>query len=149
MLLSRRKTAFDSAVGATQGTFASLMDLYERNYILIRRLAPELPAAGTRQESTAATGLPLHLEVLDRHAYTTDLSLTYQFQKPTGRIAEPNLQVRVYHDARVAEVMVAHVRHWPVFTHDDIDTRDLYRRWKVNRFLFKWLSYCLYQGHRF
>jgi uncharacterized protein YqiB (DUF1249 family) len=148
MLLSCKKRAAESISGQP-GTFASLMDLYERNYMLIRRLAPELPGAGVTQDSSAATGLPLHLEVLDRYAYTSDIVLTYQFQRPRGYASEPNLQVRIYHDARVAEVMSAQLRHWPVFTHDEGDVRDLYRRWKVNRFLFKWLSYCLHQGHRF
>lgn len=148
MLLSCKKRAVEFVSGQP-GTFASLMDLYERNYMLIRRLAPDLPGEGVAQDSCAATGLPLHLEVLGRHPYTSDIVLTYQFQRPRGRAAEPNLQVRIYHDARVAEVMSAHLRHWPVFAHDDVDTRDLYRRWKVNRFLFKWLSYCLHQGHRF
>ncbi len=148
MLLSCKNRASVSVRGQTV-TFASLMDLYERNYILVRRLIPELPATEESSESSAATGLPLHLRVLERHAYTSDIVLTYRFQRPAGFATEPDLTVRIYHDARVAEVMAAHLRHWPAFLHDELDPRDLNRRWKVNRFLFKWLSYCIFQGHRF
>ncbi|HXH04784.1 MAG TPA: DUF1249 domain-containing protein [Candidatus Competibacteraceae bacterium] len=132
------------------GTFAGLMDLYERNYIGIRRLVPELPAAGVQRVSRVAGGLDLHLTVLERFPYTSELHLTYHFLRDGVAVAEPDLRLRVYTDARLAEVMSAHLRHWPAFeTLDHADLSQLHARWHVNRFLFKWLNYCLHQGHRF
>jgi uncharacterized protein YqiB (DUF1249 family) len=133
------------------------MDLYERNYILMRRLAPELPPGGQGRVSRVVDGLDLHLRVLERHRYTSDLVLTYRFQRLQGPGREPNLSIRIYHDARVAEVLAAQLRHWPEFPDppsDDLGAARqsmsrLYTRWRVNRFLYKWLGYCLYQGHRF
>jgi uncharacterized protein YqiB (DUF1249 family) len=148
-------TRYDHAradLQALPGTFAGLMDLYEQNYIGIRRLVPVMPPVGVHLVSQVPGGLSLHLEVLERFRYTTELALTYHFVKQhKGFIAEPNLLMRVYHDARLAEVMAAHLRRRPVFQADLENTKNtqLRSRWHVNRFLYKWLNYCLHQGYCF
>ena len=137
------------------GTFAALMDLYERNYINMRRLMPTLPPTAATRVSQVSGGLDLHLHVIERSRYTSELSLTYRFVQGEGvTIAEPNLRIRVYHDARLAEVMAAQPRHYAALTADRrsgtrLDSVGLRNRWRINRFLFKWLTYCLRQGHRF
>jgi uncharacterized protein YqiB (DUF1249 family) len=150
MLLSCK--AASTSLGLVPGSFAALMDLYERNYILVRRLVPQLPASGNHLISEVAEGLDLHLQVYERHRYTSDLVLTYRFCRPEGFEFEPDLNIRVYHDARVAEVRAAHLRGWPAFPAfpSGLSQKNcLYARWRVNRFLFKWLGYCLHQGHCF
>lgn len=129
------------------GTFAGLMDLYERNYIGLRRLIPELPAAGVVCRSQVPGNLDLHLRVLERFPYTSELSLTYFFQRDAELRAEPDVRVRIYHDARQAEVLSSHLRSWPDFQADPCP--GLHNRWRANRFLYKWVCYCLHQGHRF
>ena len=137
------------------GSFAALMDLYERNYIHIRRLLPVMPPVRVDRVSRVAGGLDLHLRVIERCRYTSELILTYQFGRHHGVIlTEPNLRIRVYHDARQAEVMAADLRHHSAFATDRLafhrtDSPQLYTRWRINRFLDKWLNYCLRQGHRF
>lgn len=140
----------------TPGTFSALMDLYERNYINIRRLLPVMPPASISRISQVPGGLDLHLRVVERCRYTSELLLTYQFGRNDGTvIAQPNLRIRVYHDARMAEVMAARPRRYPSFSTDIVsnptrtDIPPLMGRWRINRFLFKWLTYCLRQGHRF
>lgn len=134
------------------GTFAGLMDLYERNYINVRRLIPTMPPVQARLQSRLPNTLTLHLEVVERFPYTTELALTYHFFRLGEMVAEPDLRIRVYHDARQAEVLTAHLRRWPESVLlDGCDTpgAQLHGRWRVNRFLYKWLSYCLHQGHHF
>ena len=139
----------------TPGTFAALMDLYERNYINMRRLIPAMPPASAVRRSRVSGNLDLHLQVVERNRYTSELRLTYQFAQDDGAIlAEPNLRIRVYHDAQLAEVMAAQPRHYAAFTTDLLLNAHpkgvgLHPRWQINRFLFKWLTYCLRQGHRF
>lgn len=142
MLIDNRMRSAD-----LNGTFAGLMDLYERNYIGLRRLVPRLPQDRELCASQVASGLDLYLQLLERHRYTSDLRLTYCFCKTEGPRAEPDLHIRIYHDARQAEVMSAHLRHWPEFAAEQCT--ELHNRWRVNRFLWKWLNYCLHQGHRF
>lgn len=137
------------------GTFAALMDLYEHNYINMRRLLPVMPPARVGYVSQVSGGLDLHLHVIERCRYTSELTLTYQFGQDDGAtIAEPNLRIRVYHDARQAEVMAAQPRHHPTFTINALarhppEGAPLFTRWRYNRFLYKWLGYCLRQGHHF
>jgi uncharacterized protein YqiB (DUF1249 family) len=132
------------------GTFASLMDLYECNYINIRRLITVMPPSQIYRVSRVVDSLNLHLQVIERFRYTTELSLTYHFYRDTGIVAEPDLRIKVYHDARLAEVMSAQRRNSPGFGISAEGAKtELRARWRVNRFLYKWLSYCLHQGHRF
>ncbi|MGF1526085.1 MAG: DUF1249 domain-containing protein [Candidatus Competibacterales bacterium] len=139
------------ALGNVPLTFASLMDLYERNYIGMRRLVPDLPASGTALVSRVSRGLDLHLFVNERFRYTSELVLTYRFGRGDTVCCQPDLAVRIYHDARLAEVQAARLRHWPAFVLAEgmTDQSQLQARWHVNRFLYKWLNYCLNQGHRF
>lgn len=138
------------------GSFAALMDLYERNYINMRRLLPAMPPSSTALVSSVTSGLDLHLHIIERNRYTSDLNLTYRFHEQNGAILnEPDLHVRIYHDARQAEVMAAQLRHYAVAFSAEAGTghlahpAHLHQRWQINRFLYKWLTYCLRQGHRF
>ncbi|HRF44204.1 MAG TPA: DUF1249 domain-containing protein [Candidatus Competibacteraceae bacterium] len=139
----------------TPGSFSALMDLYERNYINMRRLLPTMPPASAVRVSQTPDGLDLHLRVIERCRYTSELLLTYQFGQKNGvLVTEPDLRVRVYHDARLAEVVAAHLRHHAFLETAHCNTThtnhiQLYNRWRINRFLYKWLTYCLRQGHCF
>src|SRR5512143_2088513 len=116
------------------GTFAGLMDLYERNYIGIRRLIPLMPPVTTREISSIPGGLRLYLEVLERFRYTSELVLTYHFVREGGVVAEPDLRIRVYHDARLVEVMSAQLRHRPEFQLNEENSQQtqLSARWHIN-----------------
>lgn len=130
-------------------TFAGLMELYENNYIYMRRLLPEPDRNSDRVVSRVAGTPDLHLAVLERHPYTTSVLLTYCFPRDPEAEVTPDLRVRIYHDARVAEVMPesrmeGFRRHRPG---PSIGT--MAWRWEVNRFLNRWLRYCLGEGHSF
>lgn len=133
-------------------TFGGLMDIYEQNYIRLRRLIPDFERIGTRAVSTAPGAVDLHYECLQRSKYTTVFSLTYKFET-----LEPNLEIRVYHDARVAEVLACNVRAEGAYWDRRLRVSGLFRcglqnlqsKWRLNRFLNKWLHYCLKQGHMF
>jgi len=138
-----------------EGDFAALMELYEANYIYLRRLVPQLDGQHDAQLSQVERGPDLHLAVTERCPYTTTLMLTHTFSGTGGAEALPDLMVRIYHDARVAEVVA---ESWP-------DRRrpgpaegtaeaasgqsQLHWRWSMNRFLNRWLRYCLHEGHGF
>ena len=125
-----------------------LMGEQERNYARLLCLLPLLRRLEGRRTSSAA-GMPdLHLEVLEQSAYTTTLVLTYTLRIDGGALREPELQLRCYHDARMVEVFA--VREpgadgrvgWSPLRHSSLG-----RKWRLNRFLGKWLAYCLLQGH--
>lgn len=134
----------------TTERFTTLMELYEKNYLLMRLLSPELKVLvpGT-YVSQIKTSLPLELTVLNHSRYTSTFNLTYRFfdNSTKGRSdREPDLAIRLYHDARTCEVMSGLMPEGRIEVRR---TRDLDEGRRLNRFLNKWLSYSLRQGHQF
>ena len=138
------------------------MALYEGNFIKLTALAP---AAGLLHEGarlhdgpmgeTALSRTPgdldLHLTVYGVTRYTVDLKLTYLFEEPDGSCADPDLQLRLYRDARMVEVISwsgLHV-HEVLRRLAAASGRELDRRWSQNIMLSKWLDYLADRGHRF
>jgi uncharacterized protein YqiB (DUF1249 family) len=129
----------------------ALMELYELNYILLRRLIPEHDLLADTSISSPQGALDLHLEIVERAPYTTTLRLTYLFRDADGPFPAPDVLVRMYHDAQVAEVITRGRRRGRRDAEYD-RSRERYtleRKWEVNRFLHKWLGYCLHQCHAF
>lgn len=130
--------------------FATLMDLYEQNYMLVRLLAPELKHMGDGTFVSRVPGaIPLELSDLVHSRYTSTFRLTYRFSSSNlrGRTErEPDLSVRLYHDARSCEVMSGLMPEGRIEVRR---IRDLDEGRRLNRFMHKWLSYCLNQGHGF
>jgi len=136
---------------AGPGSFGGLMALYESNFIRLVTLVGEPAALPDITVSESPLDLPLHLSVEQSSKYTRLLRLTYLFEGQEGAVADPDLLVRVYLDARVAEV-----RGWaPAHRHGKLRelqrayARELDRRWSRNMMLSKWLEYLLDMRHRF
>ena len=70
---------------------------------------------------------------------------------PAARIRDPDLEVCVYHDARLAEVRSfrGFQRHRQLSRLQSGLKRELDQRWARNMMLNKWLEYCVERGHRF
>jgi uncharacterized protein YqiB (DUF1249 family) len=128
--------------------FVSLMDLYENNYLRLRRLIPDLSKLPDRAASRLPGCLSLHVSILERTKFTTTLCLTYCFEEGGRGMEEPALTIRVYHDANQVEVLTGHLRHGQQ-RFDHIPQKAIKIKWQLNRFLYKWLGYCLHLGHHF
>jgi len=137
--------------GIPARNFAGLMELYECNYIRLRNLVPDLDVMPVHVVSRIDAVLDLHLRIVERCKFTTTLNLTYYFHDKQGRFPAPDMQVRMYHDAQVGEVIACGrrrgVRH--AVYNRMYNRYSLSEKWRMNRFLQKWLGYCLLQGHRF
>ena len=129
----------------------ALMELYELNYIQLRRLVPDLDAVQDRSVSKVNGALDLYLTIRERARYTTTLNLSYHFAESGDSYLAPDVLVRMYHDAQLAEVISHSRRHGHARAeYDRFHTQyPLETKWDVNRFLHKWLGYCLHQGHGF
>jgi uncharacterized protein YqiB (DUF1249 family) len=132
-------------------TFTGLMTLYESNYVRLGWLLQDLRDIPAELVSEAPRDLSLHLSLLEQARYTTTFKLTYYFVDADQYVADPDLTIRVYHDARLVEAMSCATRHrhaalkgfaTPAGT-------ELRRRWSRNVMLNKWLEYCADAGHRF
>ena len=136
--------SFRSVHTITPSSFSGLMDLYEQNYLRFRKLVPDLSIADQMISSVPGHS-DLYLSGKLRCKYTTMLSMTYRFEKSGHYLFEPDLHFKVYHDARVVEVQHLLKRHYGLVEND----RLIQHKWEMNRFLFKWLGFCLFQGHYF
>lgn len=137
--------------GCQTRSLATLIDLYERNYRRLACLAPGLDRIGDHRVSRIPGVLDLHLGVLERHKYTVEILITYRFQDREAVILEPDMLVRVYHDARVAEAKSRDRGAWRLRSpcqRRAVPT-ELEWKWALNAFLHRWLGYCLRQGHLF
>jgi uncharacterized protein YqiB (DUF1249 family) len=129
----------------------ALHELYERNFRLIECLAPELDLPFDDAVSYSGTDLPLRLTVLERGRYTAAFRLTYEFAEAGGPRLDPDLQVRVYRDARLAEALSRPIRPaWLATEEGDPQALQyLDEQWSRNLLLHKWLDYLLGHGHGF
>src|SRR5688572_2522827 len=133
------------------GSFVSLMTLYESNYIRLGWILQDLNGLQGRHVSRGADGVGLHLEVIERSRYTTLLNLSYRFAGDLGEVVTPDMQVRVYHDARLVEACACADQpgHDALRRLRDSLSGELNRRWARNMLLNKWLEYCAERGHHF
>jgi uncharacterized protein len=127
-----------------QRRLASLMSLYERNYQLLQRIIPEPRMLSGALESHSPRDETLHLEVVEHTRYTSLLRLTYLIPVADGPSAVPNLKVRLYHDAKVAEVL-----DYRGMTASHPGPDSLLSRWTENLMLEKWLEFIDQNGHEF
>ena len=131
-------------------SFVSLMTLYESNYIRLRALVGDVRRLRGRSLSSVPGDLDLHAEALEHSPYTSILRLTYFFADGADAIAEPDREVRGYHDARLADASRCsqRVRHPGLASLQAGVPSALDARWRRNMLLNKWLDYCTERGHR-
>ncbi len=126
-----------------------LMGLYAENHRKLERLfAPSRLPPG-HYVSHPPRALPLHLDVLYQHRYTTELRLSYAMRDALTGLPDPSAHLRQYHDACQSEASHCYVgQRWQ-------DVLGLYpppakvmgHRLQMNTFLGKWLDYLAGQGH--
>lgn len=126
-----------------------LMGLYAENHRhLVRLFAPGELSVGS-YVSSIGDGLDVRLDVLECHAYTVELRLTYDISDPVTGQPDPSAYVRLYRDAQQVETTHCYVgRRWQ-------DVMGMYpppaqlisHRMRMNTFLGKWLEYLAERGH--
>jgi len=136
---------------AKPGSFVSLMTLYESNFVRLGWLVKDLRNIDVCCVSRVSSDCDLHLTPLELSRYTSVFRLTYEFYVERHRIRDPDLEVCVYHDARLAEARSfrGFQRHPQLAQLQTQLKRELDQRWARNMMLNKWLEYCAERGHHF
>jgi len=124
--------------------------LAEHNYIRLLALVPNLDLLDGECVSEAGVGRSLWLRIVEQTPYSTLCELHEYSSGEAGEIEEIGLTLRVYHDARVADLLSYHNRFGggEVFDARVLQTPGLNKKRELNFFLWKWLGHCLAQGHR-
>jgi len=134
------------------GSFSGLMLLYESNYLKLTGLVGELDGETSNWISRARGDNDLFLTRTLAEAYTTTLRMTYWLRGPDGAaIRDPDMTIRIYHDAGQAEAVVCRQGHQHRLLREIRQSHagELSRRWQINMMLNKWLDYLLDSGHGF
>lgn len=121
----------------------------DANYLRLMKLFPAL-----REEDVSVFGIVIgehayrvEMTVVERSPYTTLIALHHLPRVPwSGR--RPRMLVRLYHDARSAEVVECHgARHFrAVYDYPNQHMHQPDEKAQVNRFLTEFLSLCLRHG---
>ncbi|WP_198245086.1 DUF1249 domain-containing protein [methane-oxidizing endosymbiont of Gigantopelta aegis] len=128
-----------------------LEKLCESNYQKLLRLIPEL-----KQIKTEAVGLcknkpAIHLEMLEQSRYTVTIKLSHRFGDELETFMMPEVVIRIYFDAQLAEVLSDHARHPVSYVYKSAteSVAIMHYKWRLNYFLDKWLTHCLKDHYHF
>lgn len=148
MALKQRKHTLRAA---RPRSFAGLMALYESNFRRFVRLVPEPELPFDVAVSHSRSDRDLHLRVTERCKYTTTVHLSYWFGDGESAQPDPDLRIRLYRDAELAEAVhcQAHSRYAALPGLDLANEAALDAQWPRNLLLNKWLAFCLQHGHGF
>lgn len=127
---------------------ASHMAVCDANYLRLVKLFPALRDGSKDlfEVTVAGRGAEVVIEVLQRSPYTSLVRVRQLPDAPWG--INPGFTVRLYHDARNAEVVEYQgARHFKaVYEYPNRVMRQRDEKAQVNRLLGEYLSYCLRNG---
>lgn len=133
MLNIREKTAL----------LATLPRLYEQNYRALLQLLPDL------QNIKQQTQLPLNaleqlsITVPEQCPYTSIINIDHRLNN--ALLADLSMTIRVYHDARMAEVIryQSHGHFKPSYNYPNKLMYQPLEKRQINLFFEDWLKYCV------
>ncbi len=128
-----------------------LEQICESNYQKLLRLIPDLFTFKETAIGLAAHNTMLHLKVIEHTPYTMTVELSYCFNKNLEEFLEPAVNIRIYLDAQLAEVISDHARASvaQVFKDPGLSREIMNYKWRLNYFLQKWLDHCLKKDYQF
>ncbi len=124
----------------------------DANYVRLLKLMPDLMDLDERvlHLHVADKEISLRFRVLERSPYTTLVQLIQHngFEGLHFDLPSPQMTVRIYHDARSAEVVEYQneERFRPVYAYPNRHMRQRDEKVQINRFLSEYLSVCLSHG---
>jgi len=126
-----------------------LQDLQTEIYRQLQLLIPDQVAHYDSFQSRVPGSPLLRMDILERHPYTHFMRMTYQFNDEEQREIAPDAHIRIYNDARLAEVTSFNPEQgFKRLAHPWYPQQQLFQRsWRQNQALDKWLGYLLHQGH--
>lgn len=129
----------------------NMMQVYEGNYRRLLCILPELREIRGTVVSSLHDRPVLFIDVTEQCRYTSTLTIIHYLSLDNRQVADMFMKVRVYHDARLAEVIAyqRHSRFLPVYDYPNRRMYQPYEKRQVNLFLREWLQFCLRHGCRF
>lgn len=132
-------------------TSLCLEKICESNYQKLFRLIPDLCSFDKTAIGHTDNKPDLFLDVIERNPYTLTIELSHCFNRRLSEFIEPGLKIRIYLDAKLAEVVRDHERPAVSNVYPDpgafLEIQEY--KWRLNYFLQKWLDHCLKTDYQF
>lgn len=122
----------------------SMLAICEANYASMMRLLPDVDTERLEYRFSAGQSLHYRIRIIESARYTSTLEV-HQINASTPMFLQPAMQVRLYHDARVAEVIKSQrVSTFNAsYPYPNQRMHQKNEKQMVNRFLAEWLQFCL------
>ncbi|KZN52581.1 DUF1249 domain-containing protein [Pseudoalteromonas luteoviolacea] len=119
--------------------------LCERNYLRALKVLPEETVGSSRQIKIGSMDFFISVDCVAK--YTTDIKITQQHSL-SSHLGQFELAVRLYHDAKVAEVYQHnyHQRVKPSYRYPNPGMHHKDEKYQLNAFLGDWLLACVENG---
>ena len=124
----------------------------DANYIRLHRLFPDMDLEDALKfgvRGTMEDGAIVEIKITERCPFTTMLSVDVHSESDIPFIKWPNLDVRIYHDVRTAEV-VRFERHRNFRFRYPTPNPNMFQpdeKSQINKFLGELLTFCIEHGH--
>ncbi len=124
----------------------------DANYFRILKLLPNL-ALNSRREislphSEFIEQVVVTIEVIEKFTYTSTVRISQYSENNDLSIEPPEMQIRMYHDAKTAEV-ISYRNHRYFKSIYAVPNKNMYHpdeKEQLNLFLKEWLIHCLEKG---
>lgn len=119
--------------------------IYEHNYQRLMKLLPQVRQVAEGDQFGLEGSEALAAEVVESHRYTTVLRMSHGVPLPEP-VPVPEMTVRLYHDACVAEVTAYQrsSRFRVKYEYPNAEMHQVREKGRVNEFLGEWLEHLLH-----
>jgi uncharacterized protein YqiB (DUF1249 family) len=126
---------------------ANMHKVCEVNYGRLLRLLPDCDTQDLQYQFEVNMGLIYTIKIINCSRYTSTLEMSQKSQMGF-EFLRPVVQVRLYHDAKMAEVISAQNigSLKPSYQYPNIKMYQKNEKEMVNLFLAEWLQFCLTQS---
>lgn len=124
----------------------SILATCENNYACALKLLPDCDSENLSYEFKISELLKYNIKILDSARYTSTLMMS-QVANNTPSFLRPSMEIRLYHDAKVAEVLSCQrvSKLQPSYEYPNLNMHMRNEKQMVNVFLAEWLHFCLEQ----
>lgn len=124
----------------------SILATCEHNYMCMLRLLPDCDTQDLGYDFDVSPSLKYRIKIVDSSRYTSTLEMS-QVSADSPKFLQPKMTIRLYHDAKLAEVLTAQRTSGlkAVYEYPNLNMHQSNEKYMVNVFLAEWLQFCLTQ----
>lgn len=128
---------------------ATMHKVCDHNYARLLRLLPDCDTQDLNYRFAMSDQLAYQIKIIETSPYTTLLSIG-QLSDALPLFLSPSMKVRLYHDAKMAEVISAENLGTiqPSYPYPNQQMHQPNEKEMINLFLAEWLQFCVQQPTR-